>query len=245
MKNLLYFISDIKYKNILQYNINRIKEISNANFDICCIAEKTLTFTQEEIQPDFIYYIDNFDYRYSAKYEIESWQHSINYDNFLYLDTDCIVKKNINQIFKVIENNKHIIHGVMEYNISLNTANIGFHRFSTKIYPHTPMCFNAGTFGFNKNILPLLTEFKEYITLNKKLAFIDQSLFNEFFAGEKNILQNTLCSYVNLFNSDSIYGDINGTTFKNAHIIHFLGGMYLGKNTIDIDNIFADIQKNY
>jgi lipopolysaccharide biosynthesis glycosyltransferase len=232
MKNLIYFISNKKYKDVLQYNIENINRLHN-DIDICCIADKDLNFDSNETKPNFVYYIDNFDYRYTAKYIIFEWEKSNQYDNFLYLDTDSVVTKNILEIFSIIENNKNIIHGTKEGEY-LNTTG-SYHKFTDKVYEHNPPFYNAGIFGFNKMLLSTFPDFITYINTNKNSAFIDQALFNEYFAGEKNLLQNTLEPFVHLFTQNKTTRDL----FKNAHIIHFLGGMYDGKSVNCIKEIFA------
>lgn len=241
MKNLLYFIANTKYRDILQYNIDQIKKISNNNFDICCITDKTFTL-ENNTYPIHIHSIDAFDYRYSAKFEVDTWPYWSQYDNFLYLDTDCIVVKNINHIFEVIENSPDVIHGVREKD-NLNNSNHVYYRFTNTIYPHNPECFNAGTFGFSRKMLPLLQEFKKFIAYHKSNAHIDQALYNEFFAGQKNIVQSTLTPFVNLYNPNNDHGrDINNVTILDACIIHFLGNMYNGKPIEHMDAIIASVK---
>jgi alpha-N-acetylglucosamine transferase len=171
--------------------------------------------------------------KFFSKLEILNYENYEDYENFLYLDADAFVIKNINNIFDKINSDKKNIHGVKEkFNINEN-INDYFFRFSTKIYQDNDL-FNFGTFGFNIKMTDSLNEFKKYIENNINYAKIDQSLYNEFFAGEKRNIIPTLSEYVYLGeNNNMIYKDINKISYQDAKIIHLLGNYCNGQSKID------------
>jgi lipopolysaccharide biosynthesis glycosyltransferase len=225
MKNLIYYICNNQYKDIAQFNIERVQHLA-PNVDTCCIVSNDVVFN--DVKPTHTYVIDNFDYRYSAKYLICKWDKRDEYENFLYLDTDAIAIKNVQQLFDIIDSDKDKVHGVKEYD---NFNSCGeYHRFDNIIYPGNPVAYNAGTIGFNKKLISIFSLFLEYIELNKTKALLDQSLFNEFFIS-KNLLIPSFTNLVHLYGEHSeIKGDNNGTLLNAATIAHFFGGVYQGKN---------------
>jgi hypothetical protein len=234
MKNLIYYIVNDNYKNILQYNLLHLhKNLKNENIDICCIVPQNSSITKEHYSLDGVYEIEPFDYRYTAKFLIDGWDKHTEYENFLYLDVDAIPVKDVSLIFEEINNSPDYVHGVIE-SFCLNKES-NYHRFSDTVFDNSAPAYNAGTFGFNKKLIPKFKSFVEYININKSKAYLDQSLFNEFFTQE-NCFIPTLSKYTFLFNKDNIYKDINKVTIQDATIIHFLGNAYSGKNVTTIDN---------
>jgi len=236
MKNLIYFIVNDNYKSILQYTLSSLrKHIKDTNIDVCCIVPENNSITNERYlyALDEIYEINPFDYRYTAKFLIGEWPKHELYENFLYLDTDAIPVKDVSTVFQEINNSPDFVHGVIEAPCLNKESH--YHRFSEIIFPENAPAYNAGTFGFNKKLIPKFKSFVEYINTNRSKAYLDQSLFNEFFTIE-NCFQPTLSKYTFLFNQDDIYKNINKITMQDATIIHFLGNAYGGKNTITIDN---------
>lgn len=234
MKNLVYFISDDKYKDILSYNLSCFyKSSKSSNIDVCCITPQNSLITKEHYNLNGVYCIENFDFRYSAKFVIGEWIGSSQYENFLYLDTDAVPIKDLNVVFDDIQNEPDFIHGVIECT-NLNSTS-DYHRFSGITFDENTPAYNAGSFGFNKKMLSKMKIFLEYIEINKQKAFLDQSLFNEFFISEK-IITPTLSKYVYLYNQNNIYKDINKINIQEAHIVHFLGNAYSGKSVKNIQD---------
>jgi hypothetical protein len=236
MKNLLYYIVNDNYKSILQYNLSYLrKHLKDTNIDVCCIVPENSSIIREQhlYSLNEIYEINPFDYRYTAKFLIGEWPKHELYENFLYLDTDAIPVKDVSLLFEEINNSPDFLHGVIEA-LCLNKES-HYHRFSGTVFPESAPAYNAGTFGFNKKLIPKFKSFVEYINTNRSKAHLDQSLFNEFFTQE-NCFASTLSKYTFLFNKDNIYKNINKITIQDATIIHFLGNAYSGKSTITIDN---------
>jgi len=209
-KNLIYIIANKAYKNFAEMCVNSIKK--HNDIDICCICPEGFTL------PDVkMFNIPDFDWRYTSKYIIKSWSEQRNYENFLYVDTDVICNSNLDEIFDIIESNRNVIHGVMEIK-SINTSPI-YHKFSSYDYPPWQIGFNAGTFGFNRNILDRFDDFIGFIKYHQHMATgFDQPLFNEYFI-QNNCIIPSLSPYVKLI--DPKYEDINPV--GEAKLNHFLG----------------------
>ena len=235
MKNLIYFIANDAYENVLQYNLQHLRANLNKSADVCCITPTNCNINTDRFPLlNGVCKLKHFDYRYNAKFLIKEWpEHSL-YDNFLYIDVDAIPVKDVSVLFSEIENQPAFVHGVIE-NDCLNSRD-HYHRFSGKLFLNDSPAYNAGTFGFNKQLLSKIDEFNGFIQQNRNNAHLDQSLYNEFFTQEKNIIP-TLSKYVYLFNQDNIYKDINKITITSASIIHFLGNAYAGKCVTTIDNV--------
>jgi len=199
--------------------------------DVLVIADKDLTFTDNETKPDHIHYIDPFDYKYTAKYLINDFKKVKKYDNFLYMDADCMaINKGVQKAFIAASNRKNILHSVKEKD-SIDIA-VGSHKFSNFKYPNHVIGYNAGTFSFNKALLPLFKEFLLFIEENKDKAIHDQSLFNEFFI-RYGVIEPTL-SLITYMTIRSWRVE-NMISREEASIIHFFGGTYEGKPTDSIE----------
>jgi hypothetical protein len=237
-KNLVYYIVDSKYSDMFEYNISLLYKYTDmSDIDVCCITpQQSNTFLKNNPQVTHVYEIAPFDYRYTAKFLIGTWPKSSLYENFLYLDTDAVPIKSILEIYDEIDRVSSSVHGVVEA-VCLNKQD-HYHRYSQTVFAETAPAYNAGTFGFNKKLLELINQFVSYITNNRNNAFLDQSLFNEFFTARECIIP-TLSKYVHLFNEDNIYKDINKIPIHEATIVHFLGNAYSGKHPQMINNILT------
>jgi lipopolysaccharide biosynthesis glycosyltransferase len=237
-KNLIYYICDNAYKDILQINLKCFNKNNNKDIDTCCIVPKGFQFLENDLKPTHIIEVDNFDFKYTAKFIINKLNLASNYENFLYLDVDAIPVKSLESVFECIENQKNIIHGVKEVDC-LNT-NIGYFKFSDTNYDLSIKGFNAGTFGFNKINLNSFNILLEYINSVKNKAVCDQPIFNEFFSS-LNLIQPTLSDFVYLKNIGGAWDSINKISIKDSSIIHFLGACYTGKDLNYINSIISEL----
>lgn len=237
MSNLLYLITNESYKSVLDYNLNCLRR-KNPDLDVCCIISSDCTLKPEEKGVKYIFPIDPFEYRYSAKFTICNWDKTHLYENFLYLDTDAIPIKNLNIIFDSIEKDPDFLHATIEQPC-LNECD-QYHRFSGNIFDSKSPAYNAGMFGFNKKLLPKFNEFLYFIDKNKSKAYLDQSLYNEFFTSN-NLFKPTISDFSHLYNSQNLYSHVNKLSIQDSYIVHFLGSAYLGKNIDYMKNILKDL----
>lgn len=235
-KNLVYYICDESYKDVLQLNLKHLYQ-NNDTVDTLCITPNNFSFQEHEIGTTYVAHTDVFDYRYTSKFIINKWSLAHNYENFLYLDVDAVPVRPLNDIFNCIEQQKYIIHGVREKN-SLQRSDL-YHKFSNTVYPEHIHAYNAGTFGFNKGCLNYFNVLLEYINSVKQHASLDQPIFNEFFV-TLNLIYPTLSNFVHLYNDDC-YKDINKISTKEASVIHFLGNAYSGKNVHALEYVLNNV----
>ena len=233
VSNLVYYICDNNYSDVLEINLKHLYQHNNV--DTCCIAPHGF-IPEAKYAPTHIHYVDDFDYKYTAKFIIGDWDKIYNYENILYLDVDAIPKKDLGEIFETIQNQNDIIHGVVE-KISLNNSD-SYHKFSNDHYPDNTFAYNAGTFGFNIKMLNIFKDYLLFTSEIKNIAELDQPIFNEFFNKIK-LIQPTLSKFVHLYNMNDIYKDINQTSLDSASIVHFLGNAYSGKNINIINSILT------
>ena len=214
MANLIYFAIGNNYKDCLFICLNQLVKYSNA--DICCISSESFALDNLNIKT---YILNDFDYKYSARFNIVNWEYFDNYENFLYLDSDVLCYKKTDDIFNDIQNQPDIVHGVRELQSIQETTDEMF-RLSQNPLP-VSCAYNSGSFGFNKKIKPVFSEFLRFIEQNKSIAINDQPLFNEFFIARK-IIGPTLSKYVYLEGRQ--YEPINIIKQKDAVIRHFVCG---------------------
>lgn len=237
MKNLVYYISNSRYKHVLKLSIEQLKK-HNPEIDICVIASLDLSFDSSEPSPDYIFYQSILDFVHTAKCSIIDWDRFKNYDNFLFIDCDVIPTKNILPVFETIYNNKEYIHGVQEYPF-INKCAPGWSKYDENIiFDDNPPAFNAGTFGFNKNLIEEIILLRNEIENNRNNAICDQAVYNQFFLSKK-ILKPTLSQFVYLFGHDTKHPQ--QPTMRTAHMVHFFGNAYGGKN---VDSIREHLQNN-
>ena len=227
--NLIYFICDDFYKDVLEFNISKCIKNSNINFDICIICPIGFKLNREINKNIFFFEQNEFDYKFTAKFNICNWDQIKNYKNILYLDVDAIVNSSIEGIFETINSDKNIIHGVKEVTNINDRINDVFFRFTKSIFDNKAIGYNCGTFGFNKKMLKTIKELLNFCELHKKEAFCDQPIYNEFII-KRNLISNTLSNFVYLYGDESYYNKINKIKKEKASIIHFIGGAYSGKN---------------
>jgi lipopolysaccharide biosynthesis glycosyltransferase len=217
MKNLIYTNCTDNYKEVLNLWANSLNHYNNIDLLVLCPENF-------ECDSRFLKHpIKNFNHSYTGRFFIHEYEKINDYDNILYLDLDILCLKPLEELFKTIDRNKDIIHGVKEGEYLKYTG--PFHRFmnvdqnsiSEKIH-----AYNSGTFGFNRNMLSVFPEFikfveKELETNSHDPFFSDQPFFNMFFAN-KELLKPTLWEYVFLID----FG-INAHPVEECNLIHFVG----------------------
>ena len=217
MKRLVYFAVDSNFLELLYYNLQWMRKVDDT--DVCIIAPHGL-----RIRPPsnnvHVFCPHHFDLWFTAKLRIVEWPQFINYDTFIYLDADAFAVRSLKDVFQTIEASPAYIHAVMEKESTDGAQK--FFRISSHDYADQ-RGYNFGTFGFMRSAHPLILEFLTFVDTNRLNAKIDQALFNEFFAGAKNIMRHSLQKYVYLYNKHGLYNMVNGIILEEACIVHFLG----------------------
>lgn len=236
-KNLIYFICDNSYIEILNFNIDTFLNNINQDIDICVICPNNFQLNSRyESKNIYLFKQDEYDYRHTSKFNICNWPFINNYTNILYIDVDAIIVKNPNNIFKCIDSNHNIIHSVKEVDSINDRINDGFFRFTSQIFKNNPIGYNCGTFGFNIKMLDTINDLLNFCINNKINALCDQPMYNEFLIN-LNLINNTLSDFVYLNGNKDYYDNINKINIDNAIIIHFLGNAYASKNINVIKSI--------
>lgn len=218
MKNLIYSIVDKNFIKQFKYFYHSLMKV-NSEIPLLCITPADLEIKFSNI---FQFKLNDFDYRYTGKYQITKWEKFDNYENFLYLDADIYFQKDPLEIFKEIEKNCDMIHGVKEGDSIIN-ASLNHRIENDIIYKDSPY-FNAGTFGFNKKLKTKIQEFALYVFENKNSESIhDQPLFNKFF---RNTITENLSKHIEIF---EVVKPIN------PKITHLAGSFY---NSLEKEKIY-------
>jgi lipopolysaccharide biosynthesis glycosyltransferase len=211
MKNLVYTICDNNYKQLFNIWLNSLNKYNSYDVLVICPSDFE---TDKNV---LTHRVPNFDYKYSAKFLIGQYARIKDYKNILYLDLDIICQQSLIPVFDVIEKHDTLISGVKEKNCLKSSDH--FHRYDAR---HSDaikddwIAFNAGTFGFNINIIEVFNEYLIYTQQNlDKLC--DQPIFNMFF-NRNNLIVPTLSDYVYLDNCH-----VNTKSMHEYALIHFLG----------------------
>jgi lipopolysaccharide biosynthesis glycosyltransferase len=213
MKNLIYTICDNNYKDLLPFWINSIRTYN----DVDLLVISSPNFSSSDLT--YIHHVDHqFDYKYTSKFLINRVSDISDYDNFLFLDLDIICKSNLDDLFIKISSDIDKIHGVKETESLILSDK--FHRFDNinQFYiTDDDIGYNAGTFGFNKNLLNVFDQFLQFINNNKSYAYCDQPAFNMFF-NDRKLLLPSLSEFVYLDGHE-----VNSTNAESCRLFHFLG----------------------
>ena len=178
-----------------------------------------------------------------ARLDLFQLKSSINYSKFLYLDTDIIVKGNINLVFDVIKYN--ILYVLEEGSISWTNdfydqayGTIRLFGDETKLYKDTS-AFTSGILLFNncEEIKVLFQKINEDI-INRPFNFgcHDQPyiVYNAF---KYNLFNNKVLKSLVVNNDKNIY--------SNKVIHHFPGGPGVYEHKINTMTIFLNSMKTY
>lgn len=218
MKNIIYFAFNKDYLKLFKYSYYSIRR-HNPEIEILCIIPKGLEIGKNiQVQK---FEQENYDYEYSARYTIASWEKFDEYDNYLYLDCDTLCLGKLEEFFLEIDKEKNKIHAVKE-NESINKASYHYNFDQRQFIKDTPS-FNSGTFGFNKQMKQSFVNFTQFIQENKKKAvFFDQPLFNIYFHDQ---FLESFSKYVELFER---YKPLN------TRLVHLLGSLYNSNGKLQI-----------
>ena len=218
MKNLIYTVCNSNYEEIYKLFSESIKKYNNIDFLLITDIDSV-----GKLKSDQYLILENNNIFFD-RYRIGEWEKVKDYDNFLYLDSDILCVKKINEIFNKIQENSNFISGVCEYfDISLNDSSEDF-KFGEHILPNICKPYNAGSFGFNKKLLSEIKKCHEFGIANKNKVKHDQPIFNYVFH-LKGLLKPVLNDYV-YFNSGFTK---NALERNNSSIIHFIGN-FLNKD---------------
>jgi len=225
-KRLLYFICDNKYKDCLLYNLEKFHSLGeNKNIETLCISPAD--FLTSNIPAKHFLILNDFDYKFTAKFMVGRFEKLKSYKSVLYLDCDAIIKKDINPIFDEIEAQPHKIHAMVEGD-DINQAG-EWHKIGNEIFNKNQPAFNAGIFGFCAEMIYALDPLLDMIAKWRSLAIADQPIFNKYII-EKNIAVGTLNRHCYFHSPISSYKKVNKISLQDAAVVHFLGDAYCGKS---------------
>lgn len=198
--------------------LSTLRKFNNCHFlHFLCICPKD--FYQ---RADCGYFVDyTFEYKFKSKYILYKWEGADYYENFLYLDNDILCQGNIDEIFDLIQENPSKIHGVTEFDHleDVPLHNMGYARFTNSItHPKSPS-YNAGSFGFNRQMLPRFYDYLNFTYSNQHKAICDQPIFNEFFI-ERSSITPSLNPFVKLLLDT---GDAKDSTEPLLHYNGYYG----------------------
>ena len=147
-----------------------------------------------------------------------------NYNKILYLDTDILIQKKINNIFDLIE--KNVIYAVKEGQIDNDPNDYwgGKTLFKYEISNYLDKSsFNSGVMLFNNciEIKELFNKIRHHISINKSAQFHDQP-YIVYNAKKNNLIDNIILNE---------YVDINIVN-SNKIILHFAGGPGIHENKL-------------
>jgi hypothetical protein len=181
---------------------------------------------------------DNIDKACKARLDLFNLQPIVNYDKILYLDTDIIVKDDINKLFDVC--NEDVIYALEEGIIYNEEDHYGKTLFGEELNNYTDQtAFTSGILLFNncEKICDLFNKIKEDI-VNRPHNFscFDQPyiVYNTF---KYNLYNNKILKSLVVNNDPNIHSD------KVIH--HFPGGPGVYQHKIDAMTTFLNNIKNY
>ena len=235
MRNLIYTVSTATYYPLLHICVDSIRRFSDV--DICCITPASEKPFRTKAKNVFLLPSENFDARYTSKFTINQWDAAKDYDNFLYLDSDQVCIKNPDVVFDCIANSPNKVCAGVEHH-DLNRSWFA-HKFTDKTFKEKQEAYNAGIFGFNRNLAGAFEELLQFIEENWQYCLFDQPLFNEFFI-EKDLLNPSLSPYI-YYDCDCMHHTATNNTkdVNEVVFIHAMGGF--GK----IDEKFNKMKFNY
>ena len=215
------------YTNILVYTSTKFMNI---------IKQHRL-FNDEKIKFEINDTYDNIDKACKARLDLFNLKSITNYNKILYLDTDILVKDDINKVFDICK--KDVLYVLEEGVIDSDTDYWGKTLFGNEINNYKDKsAFTSGILLFNncENIKKLFIKIKEDI-INRpyKFSFYDQPyiVYNAF---KYNLYDNKILNKLAVNNDKNIYSD------KVIH--HFPGGPGFYEHKIDAMTIFLNKLKN-
>jgi hypothetical protein len=199
--------------------------------------KKSHLFIQEKITFEINDTYNNIDKACKARLDLFKLQSITKYNKILYLDTDILVKDDINNVFDVCE--KDILYTLEEGEIDSNSEFWGKCLFGNEINNYNDKtAFTSGILLFNncQKINYLFTKINEDI-VNRPYNFscYDQPyiVYNSF---KYNLYDNKILKSLVVNNDYNIY--------SNKIIHHFPGGPGVYQHKIDAMSIFLNSLKN-
>lgn len=197
------------------------------------IIKQHRLFNNEKIKFEINDTYDNIDKACKSRLDLFNLKTIATYNKILYLDTDIIVKDNINKVFDICK--KDILYVLKEGTIDSDTDYWGKTLFGNEINNYNDKsAFTSGILLFNncKNIKNLFIRINEDIIKRPyNLSFYDQPyiVYNAF---KYNLYDNNIIQKV------AVNNDININSDKVIH--HFPGGPGIYEHKIYYMTIFLD-----
>jgi predicted O-methyltransferase YrrM len=178
----------------------------------------------------------NIDKACKARLDLFNLPSITKYNKILYLDTDILLKDNINKVFNVCE--EDILYVLEQGEINSNTDFWGKSLFGNEITNYNDKsAFTSGILLFNncKKIKDLFQKINEDI-INRPHLFHDQPhiVYNAF---KYNLYNNKILKSLVVSNNNNIHSD------KVIH--HFSGGPGVYQDKIDVMTIFLNNIKDF
>ena len=230
---LLLLESILLYGN-LDYNTNILVYTSTKFMNI---IKQNRLFNNEKIKFEINDTYDDIDKACKSRLDLFNLKTISTYKKILYLDTDIIVKDDINKVFDICK--KDILYVLEEGAIDSDTDYWGKTLFGDDINNYNDKsAFTSGILLFNncKNIKNLFIRISDDIIKKPyKLSFYDQPyiVYNAF---KYNLYDNKILKKLVVNNDKNIYSD------KVIH--HFPGGPGFYEHKIDSMTIFLNKLKN-
>ena len=200
--------------------------------------KKSHLFNDKKIKFEINDSYDNIDKACKARLDLFNLSSIKNYEKILYLDTDILIKDNINKIFDVCEEN--LLYVLEEGNINDAKDFWGKTLFKNEVNNYDDKtAFTSGILLFNncekiKNLFNKINE--DIVKRPYKFACYDQPyiVYNAF---KYNLYNNKILKSLVVNNDNNIYSD------KVIH--HFPGGPGIYQHKIDAMTIFLNSIKKY
>lgn len=223
-ENLIYTICSGGYIKLLEMFVKSIKKFNDV--DILIITDEVSMVPKITELNCLPFVTTKIDWRHSGKFIFYQYPDYHRYENFLFLDTDIICKKNLDGLFETIESDKSKFHLVKARESLKGTikAQDGFNVtkwFRTRDYSpkENSMGYNAGTFGFNKLLFPHILKLHDYLKTNRNKGICDQPIFNVY-VDYFEIGKPSLSQYVWL----DLDVSRNKCTLDSSSLVHFVRG---------------------
>jgi len=229
------FLESIFIYGDLDYNTNILVYTSTSFMNI--IKQHSL-FNKDKIKFEINDTYNNIDKACKARLDLFNLPSIKNYNKILYLDTDILVKDDINKVFNVCE--EDILYVLEEGEINSNFDNWGKTLFGNETNNYNDKsAFTSGILLFNncekiKNLFNKINE--DIIKRPYKFDCYDQPyiVYNAF---KYNLYNNKILKSLVINNDKNIHSD------KVIH--HFPGGPGVYQNKIDAMTIFMNNIKKY
>ena len=193
-------------------------------------------FNDEKIKFELNYKYNNVDKACKARLELFNLASITNYNKILYLDTDILIKDNINKVFEVCK--EDLLYAIEEGDICNDLDYWGKSLFGNEINDYTDKsAFSCGILLFNncEKIKDLFSKINEDI-LTRYHYFYDQPyiIYNSF---KYNLYNNKSLKSLGVNNDTNIHSD------KVMH--HFPGGPGTYTHKINNMTIFLNNIKDF